>query len=87
MKISIEYCGTCNYRPIAAALALMIEQATGIKADLVHSNRAGVFEITVDGVLVHSKYNTGVFPDNQEIVSSIRHSNVPAGDELPGGAR
>ncbi len=75
MKISIEYCGTCNYRPIAAALALLIEKGIGVKPDLVHSYLAGAFEVTVDGVLVYSKRNTGSFPDNQEIVARIRKSD------------
>jgi len=75
MKISIEYCGACNYRPIAAALAFLIEKGTGVKPDLVHSSVAGAFEVTVDGVLIYSKHVTGVFPDNQEIVARIKKSD------------
>ena len=74
MKISIEYCGTCNYRPIAAALALLIEKETGVKPDLVHSSVAGSFEVKVDGVLLYSKRSTGAFPDNREIVAGIKKS-------------
>jgi hypothetical protein len=29
MQIFIEYCGTCNYRPIAATLSLAIREAFG----------------------------------------------------------
>ncbi|MGC2063375.1 MAG: Rdx family protein [Thermodesulfovibrionales bacterium] len=72
MKISIEYCGICNYRPIAAVLAVMIERETGVKPALVHSSSAGAYEVTVDGVLVHSKHMTGAFPDNEEIASRIK---------------
>jgi selT/selW/selH-like putative selenoprotein len=81
MKISIEYCGTCNYRPIAVALALMIERETGVKPDLVHSSTAGAFEVKVDGVLVHSKRTAGAFPDNEELVARIKTS---AGETPPG---
>lgn len=80
MKISIEYCGTCNYRPAAAALALMIEMETGIKPVLVHSSNAGAFEVTVDGVLIYSKLAMGIFPDNKEIVTGIKTS---AGRQTP----
>jgi len=75
MKISIEYCGTCNYRPIAAALALLIEKDLGVKPDLVHSSVAGAFEVTVDGVLIYSKCSTKVFPDNAEVVARIKKSD------------
>jgi len=80
MKISIEYCGTCNYRPIAATLAIMIERATGIKPALVHSSVAGAYEVTVDGVLFYSKCGTGLFPLNEELVARIK---AAAGAETP----
>jgi selT/selW/selH-like putative selenoprotein len=72
MKISIEYCGACNYRPIAAALALMIENSIGVKPELLHSSIAGAFEVSVDGVLLYSKRITRAFPDNEEIVARIK---------------
>lgn len=43
MEISIEYCSTCNYRPIAAVLAMAIEKDVGIKPLLVHSKEIGAF--------------------------------------------
>jgi selT/selW/selH-like putative selenoprotein len=86
MRISIDYCGACNYRPIAAALALLIEQSIGVKPDLIHSSRPGSFEITVDGVLLYSKCSTGIFPDNKEIVSCIKKSMDAPGDGPLGGS-
>lgn len=81
MKITIEYCGTCNYRPIAAVLAILIERETGVKPALVHSSIAGAFEVTVDGTLVHSKRTSGIFPDNAALAASIKAS---AGEVAPG---
>ncbi|MBA4373011.1 MAG: hypothetical protein C0402_09160 [Thermodesulfovibrio sp.] len=81
MKITIEYCGTCNYRPIAAALALLIEKETGIKPALIHSSLAGALEVKADGILVHSKRTTGGFPDNDEVAAKIRLLAKQAGQE------
>ena len=72
MQISIEYCGTCNYRPIAATLSLAIQEAFGIKPVLVHSTKIGAFEVTVDGETIFSKSATGAFPSKEEIVDILR---------------
>ncbi|MEJ2684792.1 MAG: SelT/SelW/SelH family protein [Candidatus Sulfobium sp.] len=72
MKISIEYCGTCNYRPMAAALAMAVKKATGIQAELMHSRDMGAFEVRVDGRLIFSKRQSGRFPENEEIVAAIQ---------------
>ncbi len=72
MHIAIEYCGTCNYRPIAAALSLAIQETFGIKPLLVHSTRTGAFDVTADGEIIFSKYATGTFPSNEEIVDILR---------------
>jgi selenoprotein W-related protein len=72
MAISIEYCGTCNYRPIAAVLAIAIEKETGIKPLLVHSREAGVLEVKVDSDLIFSKKQTGRFPDNAEVIALLK---------------
>lgn len=73
MDISIEYCGVCNYRPMAASLAKVIEQATGVKPVLVHSRVMGALEVKVDGELIFSKVETGYFPDNDKVVEIIRN--------------
>jgi selT/selW/selH-like putative selenoprotein len=72
MQISIEYCGTCNYRPRAAAFAFAIQEALGIKSVLVHSTKTGAFEVIVDGEVVFSKSVTGVFPSKEEIIDILR---------------
>lgn len=78
MEISIEYCGTCNYRPMAARLAIAIEQEIGVKPDLVHSRNLGAFEVIVDRKVIFSKQASGRFPDHSElieIINSIRHES------------
>ena len=41
--------------------------------------RRGAFEVTVDGKLIHSKLQTGGFPDRNEVVEIIQ--DVSAGSE------
>ncbi len=72
MKISIEYCGTCNYRPIAASLGMTIEKVLELKPELVHSREMGAFEVKVDDELVFSKKETKVFPNHEEIVELLK---------------
>jgi len=71
-KLSIEYCGTCNYRPIAASLAMAIEKAISLKAVLIHSRDMGAFEVKVDDELVFSKKEARVFPDHAEIIELLK---------------
>jgi selT/selW/selH-like putative selenoprotein len=70
-QMSITYCGTCNYRPIAASLARVIEAETGIKPVLIHSSDIGAFEVTVDDELIFSKRTAGRFPVFAKIVAAV----------------
>jgi selenoprotein W-related protein len=72
--MSIEYCGTCNYRPMAASLAMAVKQETGVQAELIHSNDMGAFEVKVDGRLIFSKKQSGRFPENAEVLAAIKAS-------------
>ena len=72
MQISIEYCGTCNYRPIAAALALEIRQAFSIDSILIHSTKMGAFEVSADGEVIYSKLGSGVFPAHGDIIDMLK---------------
>ena len=81
MTVSVEYCGTCNYRPMAASLAMAIKAGTGLAVQLVHSKEIGVFEVTVDGEIIYSKKKAGHFPDTEKIVEDIRRrQDTPGGD-------
>jgi selT/selW/selH-like putative selenoprotein len=70
-RMSISYCGTCNYRPIAASLAMVIEVETGIKPVLIHSSDIGAFEVRVNDELIFSKSATGRFPDFKKIIDAV----------------
>ena len=70
-SMSIEYCTTCNYRPIAASLAYAVKNAVDLKPEIVPSREMGAFEIRVDGELIFSKKETGVFPDHGEILRML----------------
>ena len=72
MELSIEYCGTCNYRPIAASLAIAIERAVGIKPVLIHSTEAGAFEVIMNGERIFSKKESGRFPDHAGIIERVK---------------
>ncbi len=72
MGLMIEYCTTCNYRPIAARLALEIQEAHGLTAELVGSRRAGVFEVILKGERVFSKEMSRRFPEKGEVVGLLR---------------
>jgi len=72
MEISIEYCGVCNYRPIAASLAMAIERETGVKPLLVHSMKMGALEVRVGSDLIFSKVQSGRFPDHSEVIALLK---------------
>jgi len=71
-KLSISYCGTCNYRPIAASLSRLIETETGMKPELIHSQEIGAFEVAVDDKLIFSKKASRRFPDFKEIIGILK---------------
>jgi selT/selW/selH-like putative selenoprotein len=72
LTVSIEYCGTCNYRPMAASLAMAITAGTGLTVQLIHSREIGAFEVTFNGESIYSKKKAGYFPDNEKIVEDIK---------------
>lgn len=76
MRLSIEYCVTCNYRPIAASMAIVVKGATGIETDLVASSQMGAFEVSLDGELIFSKVKTSKFPDKEEILKLINERGI-----------
>jgi selenoprotein W-related protein len=42
-----------------------------VQAELVKGS-GGVFDVTADGALVYSKHRTGRFPENAEVLRSLR---------------
>jgi selenoprotein W-related protein len=48
-----------------------LKRELGIDADLFVGSR-GVFDVSVDGTLIFSKHSAGRFPDEAELVETIR---------------
>jgi selenoprotein W-related protein len=66
MKILIQYCEPCGYRPRAQQVAARLQQAASAEVELLKGS-GGVFEVTVDGALKFSKKATGRFPTEAEL--------------------
>ncbi len=71
MKISITYCAQWNYKPQAVSLAAKIKQALGTEPELVPKGN-GIFDVSVQSELVYSKFKTGSFPDEEQLVDKLR---------------
>jgi len=70
MKITITYCVVWNYLPNASSLAAAIRESRGIEPELIEGGK-GIFDVKLDGELVYSKYETGRFPENDEVLDKI----------------
>ena len=71
MKIEIKYCAVWNYKPEAAGLAEELRNSLGVESELTPGSN-GIFDVIVDGKTVFSKYETGRFPDTDEISSKLK---------------
>ena len=74
MKIHIEFCIKWNYEPEFDRVSKIIQS---INSDIeVSSNqqppRSGAFEISLNNKLIYSKFQTGKFPTEEEIISLIQ---------------
>jgi selT/selW/selH-like putative selenoprotein len=52
-------------------LAAKIKDALGVEARLIAEGR-GIFDVAVDGKLLYSKFETGTFPDNNQLVDLLQ---------------
>jgi selenoprotein W-related protein len=43
----------------------------GVQAELIKGS-GGIFDVTADGALVYSKHATGRFPENAEVLRTLR---------------
>ena len=69
MNIHIEFCEKWNYFPDFDRVSKLIKkfiQEAKIKGNS-KPPRTGAFEVTIDGKLVYSKFETGEFPQKKEI--------------------
>ena len=52
-------------------MAAEVHRALNIECTLVAKGR-GIFDVSVDGTIIYSKYETGCYPEAAEIVEVIR---------------
>ena len=69
MNIHIEFCEKWNYFPDFDRVSKLIKKFTQEAKIKGNSKlpRTGAFEVTIDGILVYSKFETGEFPGEKEI--------------------
>lgn len=74
VKVSITYCAECGYEPqtLGLASALMIEFREQLASIDLIPWQDGMFDVVVDGELVHSMARDGGFPENDAIVNAVR---------------
>jgi selT/selW/selH-like putative selenoprotein len=74
VKVSITYCAECGYEPqtIALTSALMLEFRNDLASIEIIPWHDGMFDVVVDGQLVHSMMRDGGFPENTTIVEAVR---------------
>ena len=72
-KAVITYCGEWNYKPEADRVSAEIENAIGIKPEIVKS-RGGVFDVKVDEKIIFSKSNVFRFPKPGEISELLNNT-------------
>lgn len=80
VKVSITYCAECGYEPqtIELTSALMYEFREQLASIELIPWTDGMFDVVVDGELVHSMARDGGFPENETILSAVRHRLVVA---------
>jgi selenoprotein W-related protein len=81
VKVKITYCAECVYEPQALDLtkALMYEFGAQLSAIELIPWESGTFDVSVDGLLVHSMKRDGGFPEQMTVNSAVRArlANMP----------
>jgi selenoprotein W-related protein len=74
VKVKITYCAECGYEPQALDLtkALMYEFGSRLSAIELIPWESGAFDVSVDGLLVHSMKRDGGFPEQTTVKSAVR---------------
>jgi selT/selW/selH-like putative selenoprotein len=74
VKVSITYCAECGYEPQTLELtsALMYEFRDQLASIELIPWTDGMFDVVVDGELVHSMTRDGGFPENETILNAVR---------------
>ena len=73
MRIHLRYCSSWNYEPQAVSLAakLLVQYKRQISGLELEPSVGGCFEVTVGNELIYSKLETGVFPEEDEMINQI----------------
>ena len=71
MKIAIKYCKQWNYLPSASSVGDELKKNLGAEIELVAGSN-GIFDISLDGEMIFSKFKKGRFPEPDEIVELIK---------------
>ena len=74
MKIAIKYCAQWNYLPRASSLGDELKKNLGAEIELVAGSN-GVFDISLDGNMIYSKFEEGRFPQTEDILSRVSHKS------------
>ena len=71
MKIHIEFCEKWNYHSDFDRVSKQINNIMPSAQVAGNSKppRSGAFEVTIDGKLIYSKFQMGIFPNTEEIKS------------------
>lgn len=74
VKVKITYCAECGYEPQALELTktLMYEFGAQLSAIELIPWESGTFDVSVDGLLVHSMKRDGGFPEQASVRSAVR---------------
>jgi len=72
-NIKIIYCPVWNYLPRAARLAVEIKKAVGAEAICLPGD-SGQFDVMVDDQVIFSRFETGRFPEEQEIIKMLKNN-------------
>ena len=73
MEIHLRYCSSWNYEPQAVSLAakLLVQYKRQINVLELEPSVGGCFELTVGDELIYSKLETGVFPEDEEMINQV----------------
>ena len=75
VKVSITYCAECGYEPQTLSLvsALMMEFRGDLAGIEIIPWHDGMFDVVVDGELVHSMMRDGGFPENASMIRAVQN--------------
>ena len=70
--VEVEYCGKWGYEPKWRMLSQLIQDDVPSAQVPGAVGRIGSFDIKINGVLVYSKMDKGVFPNFDDVVAAVK---------------